>query len=251
MLIYANLVNKLQIEVPCNASLRPRKLELEKWWARKTADEQRFFGEETLILKSTSTCSTMWLLQRWHQKDELSKCIESKQKKERKGHKFYRHGNADFSHPIRLCRFCRCWSTQYGRLQGAATISCRRTDSCHRTSTVYEKHNFAAQHCPSRLAKKAQDTTGAHQKHLINSSGCFIHFIFCQPTKQVQNSINIPSLQQVWVSRQQFQLSSADWLYLIRSASLRGLKNHLGERMPSSRPWHYTRIYACTDLFIL
>lgn len=51
-------------------------MQLEKGWARKTDDEQRFFGEETLILKSTYTCSTMWLLQRWHQKDELSKCIE-------------------------------------------------------------------------------------------------------------------------------------------------------------------------------
>ena len=191
------------------------------WWAKifrgGDADPEKYIYVQYNVAVATLASKGWAIKMHWMQRPKKRVVVR----------KFYRRGNAGFSHPIWLCRFCRCWSTQYGRLQGAATISCRRTDSCHRTSTVHEIHNFAAQHCPSRLAKKVQDTTGAHQKNLINSSGCFIH---SKPTKQVQNS-NIPSLQKVWVSHQHFQLSSADWLYLIRLASLRGLKNHLGEHL--------------------
>ena len=164
----------------------------------------------------------------------------------------YRQGNADFSHPIWLCRFCRCWSTQYGRLQGAATISCRRSDSCHSTSTVHERHTTLLHNIAQvGLLRKHRVPQVPIRNILSTPLGVSFILFSGQPTRQVQNSINIPSLQQVWVSPQQFQLSSADWLYLIRLASLRELKNHLGQhlewpcsilfiRMPSSRPWHYT-----------
>ena len=80
------------------------------------------------------------------------------------------------------------------------------------------------------LLRKHRTPQGPIRKILSTLLGVSFILCFCQPTKQVQNS-NIPSLQKVWVSHQHFQLSSADWLYLIRLASLRGLKNHLGEHL--------------------
>ncbi len=193
------------------------------WWAKifggGDADPDKYLYVQYNVAVATLASEGWAIKMHWMQR-----------KKTKNVFMLYRQGNADFSHPIWLCRFCRCWSTQYGRLQGAATISCRRSDSCHSTSTVHERHTTLLHNIAQvGLLRKHRIPQVPIRNILSTPLGVSFILFFCQPTRQVQNSINIPSLQQVWVSPQQFQLSSADWLYLIRLASPRELKNHLGQ----------------------
>ena len=81
------------------------------WWAKifrgGDADPEKYIYVQYNVAVATLASKGWAIKMHWMQRPKKRVLVR----------KFYRRGNAGFSHPIWLCRFCRCWSTQYGRLQ--------------------------------------------------------------------------------------------------------------------------------------